>query len=951
MTPDRWRKVQEVFAAAIECEPSSRRAFLDGACVDDPALLKEVESLVLSLDAASSTFLESPLAGVLPPLLEDAPPRPGALGTGRRLGSYEIRAPIGAGGMGEVYRARDLKLDRDVAIKVLPEEVASDPGARARFEREAKLVAELSHPHILSIFDFGTQDGVAYAVTELLEGETLHSILERGPLTQEQASTYALQIARGLSAAHERGIVHRDLKPENVFVTADDHVKILDFGLSKHVDEAVPADDRDSGAPGGFERTDAGRVMGTVGYMSPEQASGLPVDARSDIFSFGAILHEMLSGRKAFRRGTPEETISAILEEEPRELPKSEPHLSPRLRQLVRRCLEKERHRRFQSAREMALALSELSKQPPVSPPVWGRAGKAVAAAGFVGVLAVAGLSFRDFRKVSASVVKTPRLAVLPFENLGTREDDYFVDGMSDAVRGKLASLAGIQVIAGGSSTLYKRTAKTRKQIARELDVDYLLIGTVRRQMSSAGPSTVEVRPELVAISDSVTPVVKWRDTLSAPLSDVFRVQSGIASNVARALDVVLVARDEARMNEKPTVNLAAYDVFLQGEENFRQRTGDDTPGLKHDLDLYERTVALDPDFPEAWARIAVICAGIARNGVSEAAMRERAERAIEKAMTLGPDRPEVFMARSQLHRDLRRGLEISEEGQRRWPMDALLLNNTANLEFSLGRIEDAVGHYRQARTFDPRLNWGLGEALTFLRRYPDALLAIEHAMAISPQNLQLIQDKAYIFLALGDLARARVALREVPPGTDPVSFVVFMATDPFDWDMSWALDDAQRELLFRTTPGTFGDDPGQWSLSLAVASALKGDGARTRSYADQARRSFEEQIRVGSRDNVRVHAALGLALSYLGRKEEAVREGEDTVAAMPVTRDFAEGMGVLSNLVRIYVLVGEQDKALDQIERILKRPANWSPGWLKIDPNFDPLRKNPRFQKLVAGA
>ena len=241
-------------------------------------------------------------------------------------------------------------------------------------------------------------------------------------------------------------------------------------------------------------------------------------------------------------------------------------------------------------------------------------------------------------------------------------------------------------------------------------------------------------------------------------------------------------------------------------------RAADDTAGLKRDLDFYESAVALEPDFTEASARIAVTCAELYRNGVP--GMRERAEQAAGTAMRLDPNRQEVFAARSTneqvLRHDLRDHIEISEEGRRRWPADAGLLNTSANLEFSLGRLEDAVGHYRQARTFDPMLDWGLGEALNFLRRYPEALRAIEHAMAVSPQNLQLIQDKAYILLAQGDIAGARAALNNVPSGIDPLSVVVFMATDPFDWDMSWALDDAQRELLLRATPGAFGDDRGQ---------------------------------------------------------------------------------------------------------------------------------------------
>src|SRR5713226_8995450 len=261
--------------------------------------------------------------------------------------------------MGEVYRARDSKLKRDVAIKVLPPSLAADPDALARFEREALAVAALSHPNILAIFDFGTHEGTAYAVMELLEGETLRGKLDTGPIPQKQAVDYALQVAKGLSAAHEKGIVHRDLKPENLFVTEDGHVKILDFGLAKRVETVSP--DEETSAPTSAGHTAAGTVMGTAGYMSPEQVRGLPVDARCDIFSFGAILYELLSGKRAFSRPTAADTISAILKEEPPELSESGRNISLTLDHIVRHCLEKDRDRRFHSAHDIAFALSEAS--------------------------------------------------------------------------------------------------------------------------------------------------------------------------------------------------------------------------------------------------------------------------------------------------------------------------------------------------------------------------------------------------------------------------------------------------------------------------------------------------------------------------------------------------------------------------------------------------------------
>ena len=378
------------------------------------------------------------------------------LPAGTLLGAYEILAPLGAGGMGEVYRARDKKLDRDVAVKVLPQSVASDPDSLARFEREAKAVAALSHQNILSIFDFGTHDGIVYAVMELLEGETLRGKLDSGPIPQKQAVDYALQMTRGLSAAHEKGIVHRDLKPENLFVSKDGHVKILDFGLAKKV-EAVSAQEQTS-APTGSGHTEPGTVMGTMGYMSPEQVRGLPVDHRSDIFSFGTILYEMLSGKKAFKRDTASDTIAAILKEEPPELTQSGRNISPALDRIVKHCLEKDRDNRFQTAKDVAFNLSEQSSSvvsgasgAQVAAPPARKTRVLIAVAAVVVLAAVGVFSLRRPHRGGGEAGGVKRVAVLPFENLGAPEDDYFADGVADEIRGKLTSLPGLQVIARGS--------------------------------------------------------------------------------------------------------------------------------------------------------------------------------------------------------------------------------------------------------------------------------------------------------------------------------------------------------------------------------------------------------------------------------------------------------------------------------------------------------------------
>jgi TolB-like protein/tetratricopeptide (TPR) repeat protein len=876
------------------------------------------------------------------------------LSAGTRLGPYEILSPLGAGGMGEVYRARDKKLDRDVAVKVLPQSVASDPDTLARFEREAKAIAALSHPNILSIFDFGTHDGIAYAVMELLEGETLRGKLDAGPITQKQAVDYALQVARGLSAAHEKGVVHRDLKPENLFVTRDGHLKILDFGLAKKVEAVAPG--KETSAPTGSGHTEPGTVMGTMGYMSPEQVRGLPVDHRSDIFSFGAILYELLSGKKAFKKDTASDTMAAIMRDEPPELSESGRNILPALDHIVKHCLEKDRDNRFQAAKDVVFVLSEASGPTTTSgaqftaPPTGKR--KVLIAVAIV-ILAVAGvLLLRRPHRGMGVAGGAKRVAVLPFENLGTPEADYFADGIADAVRGKLTSVPGLEVIARASSTPYKKTTKTPQEIARELGAYYLLTATVRWQKSGGG-NRVQVSPELVEIRESGAPALKWQQPFDAAITDVFQVQSDIATKVAQALGGALGAGEEKRLYERPTQNLAAYDVFLKGEEASNSMAANDPPSLRKALGFYEQAVALDPGFAQAWARVSMANSSLYLNSTPTPAFAERARQTGKKAVALAPNRPEGYTALGNYQRivtlDFNRALEQYEKGLRVAPGDASLLRGTALAEEGLGRWDAAVEHFRQAERVDPRsvgVLRTLGNALLRLRRYPEAREALDRGLALAPANLFMIEFKAMTFLGEGDPAGARAVFKAAPKEVEPTALVAHLANY---YDLVWVLDEEQRELLLRLTASAFDDDRGSWAFCLVQAYALKGDAANMRTYGEEARKAYEEQLRAAPEDPQR-HVLLGLALAYLGRKEEAIREGERGVALAPVSKDAQGGPYYQHQLVRIYILVGETEKALDQLEPLLKVPDFLSPGWLKIDPNFDPLRKNPRFQKLVAG-
>ena len=540
-----------------------------------------------------------------------------SLSPGTRLGPYEILSPLGAGGMGEVYRARDRKLDRDVAVKVLPHSVAADPDTLARFEREAKAVAALSHPNILAIHDFGDQDGIAYAVMELLEGETLRGKLDAGPISQKMAVDYALQVAKGLSAAHEKGIIHRDLKPENLFVSRDGHVKILDFGLAKRVESVAPG--KETSAPTESGHTQPGTVMGTAGYMSPEQVKGLPVDHRSDIFSFGTILYELLSGKKAFKRDTNAETIAAILMREPPELSESGRNISPALNNIVKHCLEKDRDHRFQSARDIVFSLSEQS-----SPAVTGGA-----------------------REIAPPISSEGlRIAVLPFK-YGDADADLaaLADGLSEEIVTGLSRFRYLSVVASDSATRLKEDAGEERTRSAQPGARYALEGSIRK-----GGSAIRVSAQLV---DAKTGAKLWAETYNRDLqtSSIFAVQDDVAARiVATVADSygVLVHSMRSAMRQKDDVHLTPLEWQFQYFAYREQITPSAYAELKSRL---ERAVERDGRQSNLWACLAQLFVDEYAFGFgTDPAALDRALAAARRAVELDRANQFALVALAQTH-------------------------------------------------------------------------------------------------------------------------------------------------------------------------------------------------------------------------------------------------------------------------------------------------------------
>ncbi|HEX7614334.1 MAG TPA: serine/threonine-protein kinase, partial [Thermoanaerobaculia bacterium] len=462
---------------------------------------------------------------------------------GTRLGPYEVVACLGAGGMGEVFRARDTRLGREVAVKVVHPHLACDPERLSRFEKEARAAARLDHPNILVVHDVGTHEGSPFIVSELLQGESLREKLG-APLPPKKAVDYAIQIAHGLAAAHEKGIVHRDIKPENVFVTKDGHVKILDFGVAKLL-PSFEASGVDTETPTATA-TQPGTAVGTVAYMSPEQIRGQPVDARTDLFSLGVVLYEMLSGKRPFQRDTPADTMSAILREEPPVLRGAGQGIPPVLDKIVRHCLEKDVSVRTQTARELIFALetlSTLSGEAPVREEIPERRSRhnrtafLTGAAFLIVALAIAGALFLKRKPAGprAQPIGPAKIVVLPFENLGSPEDAYFAAGMTEEITSRLANVRNLAVISRTTATQYDRKGKTVEQIGKDLGVSFVLEGSVRYERSTAGPGRVRITPQLIRVADDT---YVWTDRYERVIADVFAIQSDVAENTVKAMGI-----------------------------------------------------------------------------------------------------------------------------------------------------------------------------------------------------------------------------------------------------------------------------------------------------------------------------------------------------------------------------------------------------------------------------
>jgi serine/threonine protein kinase/Flp pilus assembly protein TadD len=827
MTPAPLKTVEEIFHAALECGPEQLSAFLDERCGGDKVLRGKVEELLAAHHHAES-FIETPVADLPSSIVENGQTDSLA---GQTIGHYEILERIASGGMGEVYVAFDAHAGRKAALKLLPKQFTGDAERLRRFHQEARAVAGLNHPNILTVYEVGADDSVQYIASELIEGETLRQRLKRERMQLSDAAEIAIQVAGALAAAHHAGIVHRDVKPENIMLRPDGYVKVLDFGIAKLAEQELPATIAEDEALFLVE-TNLGSVLGTVRYMSPEQARGAPVDKRTDIWSLGAVLYEMVTGHAPFAGDTPREVMTAILVAEPSPLNSYVAQIPGELQPIVSKALRKDPEERYQNANEMCEVLKALRRK----------------------------LEFAAEIMVKSAPEKS--IAVLPFENLS--EDNanaYFADGIQEEILTRLSRIGDLKVISRTSTQRFRNATEPIREIAKQLGVATILEGSVRK----AGDK-VRVHVQLI---DAENDVHVWAECYDRQLVDIFAVESDIAENIANALKAKLTRAERRAIMSRPTRNLKAHQLYLKGRHQWKNFFA---PGYEHVRKYFEQAAALDPFYAPAQTGLSGYYAFGAANGLLPPDESwPRAQEGVRKSLALDDTLAESYnlLAAVELYynrdwpaaeRAFRRGAELD-------PNFADIPHHYALCLALFGRNDEALAQMDRAVLLDPffpGLNLHRGRLFFFLRDY-------DRAVNRFAETLEMYPDYAAAHEYFGDACEKKGMLHEAIT---------------------------------------------QWCAALA----LSGEREHARVL---------EQVFASSGFDAAVRTLGQRQLEDLDRKR--------------LRGDYVPS----AHYVFAYLRQGDLDQAFAWLPKMIDE-RNWFAFQLRVNPILDPLRSDPRFERLV---
>jgi serine/threonine protein kinase/Tfp pilus assembly protein PilF len=959
MNAERWQRVNDLFHIATERAPEERAEFLEQACRGDESLCREVKSL-LSSHERTDNFIEIPAFEVAPELL--AGETAGAL-VGELIGHYRIESLIGIGGMGEVYLARDERLGRKVALKLLPKRLTADEIQLSRFKNEARSASALNHPNILTVYEIGTEGNRQFIATEFIEGITLRASLASGRVNLRDALKITTQMASALAAAHAAGVVHRDLKPENIMLRPDGFVKVLDFGIAKLTEQRLASDHYEIETTAVLQ-TRPGLVLGTARYMSPEQARGLGVDARSDIWSLGVVLYEMVGGTPPFSGETPSDCIASILAKEPRPLSEVLSDDVPlKLEFILQRSLRKNSNERYQTIEEMLADLHDLKGE--LEANGFSRAGsiaskirrhkRGVLLTSVAALLAAAALAYSFFRAAPAPSSDEKSIAVLPFENLSEEQSNaYFADGIQDEILTRLSKIADLKVISRTSTERYKNRSQKLSEIAKQLGVANLLEGSVQKT-----DDRVRVNVQLIrAANDSHL----WAETFDRRLTDIFSVESEVAKTIADQLRAKLTGQEEEVIAARPTNSPEAYDAYLRGLA-YTLKTGNSPANTLGAQKYLRDAVRLDPRFALSWALLSYVDAlgYLTLTLQPTVALREETGQAAETALSLQPNLGEAVMARGYYYyaclKDYDAAVHYFEQARQFLPNSSQIPESLAYVARRRGQWDRSESYFNEAERLDPR-NVSLltqhAQSYMIVRRFQEALRKFDQVLDITPDDVDTLAQKAGVAQALGDLPQAAALLAPLHPPADDTGALEIQVYQAILERRPKAIIPRLREILARPDP-SLGYNNGELRFWLGWAQEVAGDHDSAQESWRQARSELEPFLEEQPENYVLI-GDLALTNMGLGDKAAALSLAERAMTVLPLEKDVVDGPAPIEILARVAARLGEPDRAIAALRKLLSIPSEGAlaarvpltPALLRLDPMFDPLRNDPRFQELI---
>jgi serine/threonine protein kinase/tetratricopeptide (TPR) repeat protein len=859
---------------------------------------------------------------------------------GRKIGNFEIMEMIGRGGMGVVYLAHDTKLKRSVAVKSIPAVLDVDSSARTRFRREAELLASLNHPNIAVIHEIIEEEKSGYLVLEYVPGETLSERMIRERFELSEILSIGQQIAEAVSAAHKKGVVHQDLKPGNIKITPDGHVKVLDFGLAK---ASVYESDKSE-----TTTTQPGRVLGTPAYMSPEQARGKSADHRTDIWSFGCIMYQMLTGHHPFEAETATDTLARIIECEPdwEKLPKNTP---TEIRTLLRCCLEKDPNQRLENITYAGIEISKTLTKPVTSfvETIPARSRRITMVMGAIGVIVlICAAMWFGLNKVTESSAKVIRLVVLPFENLGSANDEDYSSVISAGI---ISHLVGIRGLAVSSE---KMTDERAILLGKKSNIDYVLKGTIKcMQLSDPNSQVMRIRPQLIRVSDGQ---YVWAEPYDKNMSQIYRIPSELAEEVAYAMNIALRDSERQAIASLPTENKEAYAYYLRGNY-YSSQSYQIESNLRNAVQLYEKAVEEDDRFALAYAKLSQAYIGMYNFEYDRSEKRlAMAKKAVDKALALDPKLPEVHWALGFYYywgyRECDQALKHFAVARKGRPNDSRLIAAMAYAQRAQGKLDQALINIKEAyelSPIDPVFATELGKTLMDMRKYEEAAHYCKRAIELGPDQPKAYEWMASIYLRQkGNTKKARDilegALQHIKSIDDIGNIVYLLGTiEIYEGNYQEALDRLDVESKDIETM--------DYNKALRCARIYRylNEEDKARKYFESAQKNIEKRIKKNS-DNYWLYSHLGIAYAGLGLKEEAVQMGKRATQLLPITKNAWRGTLPIEFLANIYVMVGDYDAAINQIKHLLNVYGRLSISLLKIDPTWNDLHNHPRFKKLL---